>query len=74
MLGKDTKKDMMIQDGRQTYQTIYSSLHDFKDVFRLSEEYSKPVGVLATILNQKVVKKRLGSNTEKFIQGKTNFF
>ena len=42
---------------RQTYQEIYSSLHDFKDVFRLSEEYSKPVGVIATILNQKVVKK-----------------
>ncbi len=42
---------------RQTYQIIYRSLHDFKDVFRLSDEYSKPVGMLATILNQKVVKK-----------------
>ncbi|HHV24342.1 MAG: C15orf41 family protein [Methanosarcina sp.] len=41
----------------QTYQKIYSSLHDFKDVFRLSDEYSKPVGMLATILNQKIVKK-----------------
>ncbi len=42
---------------RQTYQKIYSSLHDFKDVFRLSEEYAKPAGMLATILNQKIVKK-----------------
>jgi len=42
---------------RQTYQIIYSSLHNFKDVFRLSKEYSKPVGMLATILNQKVVTK-----------------
>ena len=41
---------------RQTYQKIYSSLHDFKDVFRLSEEYAEPPGTLATILNQKVVK------------------
>lgn len=41
---------------RQTYQKIYSSLHDFKDVFRLSEEYAEPPGMLATILNQKVVK------------------
>ena len=41
---------------RQTYQKIYSSLHDFDDVFRLSEEYSKPAGMLATILNQKIVK------------------
>ncbi|HWR25150.1 MAG TPA: C15orf41 family protein [Methanosarcina sp.] len=42
---------------RQTYREIYNSLHDFKDVFRLSEEYTKPPGMLATILNQKIVKK-----------------
>src|SRR5208283_1768450 len=41
---------------RQKYQNVYSSLYDFKDVFRLSEEYEEPVGMLATILNQKVVK------------------
>ena len=41
---------------RQTYREIYDSLYDFKDVFRLSEQYSEPVGMLATILNQKIVK------------------
>jgi hypothetical protein len=41
---------------RKTYQEIYSSLHDFRDVFRLSGEYSERQGTLATILNQKVVK------------------
>ncbi len=41
---------------RQTYQKIYGSLHNFGDVFRLSEEYSRPAGMLATILNQKIVK------------------
>ncbi|WP_269849817.1 hypothetical protein [Methanosarcina horonobensis] len=41
---------------RQTYQKIYSSLHNFGDVFRLSEEHTKPAGMLATILNQKIVK------------------
>jgi hypothetical protein len=50
------KKVMMLRMDRKTYQIIYSSLHDFKDVFRLSEEYSQPAGMLATILNQKVVK------------------
>jgi hypothetical protein len=41
---------------RQKYKNVYSSLYDFKDVFRLSEEYEEPAGMLATILNQKVVK------------------
>ena len=41
---------------RQKYKNVYSSLYDFKDVFRLSEEYEEPEGMLATILNQKVVK------------------
>ncbi|MCQ1536878.1 hypothetical protein FTO70_14600 [Methanosarcina sp. KYL-1] len=41
---------------RETYREIYDSLYDFKDVFRLSEQYSEPVGMLATILNQKIVK------------------
>ncbi|WP_243685515.1 hypothetical protein [Methanosarcina barkeri] len=59
---------------RQTYQTIYSSLHDFKDVFRLSEEYSKPVGVLATILNQKVVKKDSVQTQKSLFKGKRTFF
>lgn len=31
-------------------------MYDFKDVFRLSEQYSEPVGMLATILSQKIVK------------------
>lgn len=41
---------------RQTYQKLYSSLHNFRDVFRLSEEDTMPPGMLATILNQKIVK------------------
>ena len=41
---------------RQKYKNVYSSLYDFKDVFRLSEEFEEPAGMLATILNQKVVK------------------
>ncbi|MEL7664988.1 MAG: C15orf41 family protein [Methanosarcina mazei] len=41
---------------RQTYQKLYSSLHNFRDVFRLSEEDTRPPGMLATILNQKIVK------------------
>lgn len=40
----------------QTYHKIYNSLHDFEDVFSLSAEHAKNVGVLATILNQKIVK------------------
>jgi len=39
-----------------TYHKVYNLLHDFEDVFFLSEEYAEPAGMLATILNQKVVK------------------
>ncbi|MDD3042801.1 MAG: C15orf41 family protein [Methanosarcinaceae archaeon] len=53
---------------RLTYNKTYKSLQSFEDVFRLSESYSEPPGVMATLLNQKVVK--LARNSHRNIHGR----
>lgn len=53
---------------RSTYNKIYKSLQSFEDVFRLLKEYSEPPGVVATLLNQKVVK--LARNSHRSIHGR----
>lgn len=53
---------------RSTYFKIYKTLQSFKDVPKLSDKYSEPPGVVAMLLNQKVVK--LARNSHRSIHGR----
>jgi hypothetical protein len=50
-------RDWMVKMDESTYLEIYDSVNTFEDVERISREIQEPVGIITTILNQKVVRR-----------------